>query len=52
MIAPTTAIQPPTHTTISSVVDGNGNLVQNGGSTVSTSITFRVTATTGTNPVV
>lgn len=35
----------PTHTTVTSATDGNGNPVQNGGSTVSTSIAFQVTAT-------
>jgi hypothetical protein len=44
-------MQPPNHTTITSVVDGNGAAVQSGGSTVSTSITFQVTATQGTNPI-
>jgi YVTN family beta-propeller protein len=42
---------PPTHTTITSAIDGNGNSVQDGGLTVSTSITFHVTATPGTNPI-
>jgi YVTN family beta-propeller protein len=46
-----TPIQPPTHTTITSATDGNGAVVQSGGSTVSTSITFQVTATAGTNPI-
>jgi YVTN family beta-propeller protein len=49
VISTSTVVQPPTHTSITSVVDGNGNPVQNGGSTVSTSITFQVTATAGTN---
>jgi hypothetical protein len=44
-------IQPPTQTTITSTTDGNGNPVQNGGSTVSTSITFQVSATAGTDPI-
>ena len=38
-------------TTITSDTDGNGNPVQNGGSTVSISITFQVTSTAGTNPI-
>jgi hypothetical protein len=46
-----TELQPPTHTTITSSTDGNGNPVQNGGSTVSPSITFQVTATPGSNPI-
>ncbi len=41
----------PTDTQITSAVDGNGNAVQNGGSTASTSITFQVTATAGSNPI-
>jgi hypothetical protein len=40
---------PPSHTTITSATDGNP--VQNGSSTVSTSITFRVKATPGTYPM-
>jgi YVTN family beta-propeller protein len=44
-------IQYPSHTTITSAVDGNGNPVQNGGSAISTSITFNVQATSGTNPI-
>ena len=51
VIATSSVIQPPTHTTITSAVDGNENPVQNDGSTVSTSITFHVTATAGTNPI-
>jgi hypothetical protein len=47
----TITMQPPTHTTITSATDGNGAAVQSGGSTVSTSITFQVTATPGTNPI-
>jgi DNA-binding beta-propeller fold protein YncE len=47
VIATTTPIQ----TTINSATDGNGNPVDNGGSTVSTSITFQVTATSDSNPV-
>ncbi len=41
----------PTGTTITSAIDGNGNPVPNGGSTVSTSITFHVTSTQGTYPI-
>jgi YVTN family beta-propeller protein len=51
VISTTTLVQPPTHTTITSAVDGNGNPVQNGDSIVSTSIIFQVTATPGTNPI-
>ena len=47
----TISIQPPTQTTITSAIDGNGNPVQNGGSTSSTSIKFQVTATAGTNAI-
>ncbi len=47
----TPPIQPPTQTTINSATDGDGNPVEDGGSTVSTAITFQVTATPGTNPV-
>jgi DNA-binding beta-propeller fold protein YncE len=42
VIATITTVQPPTHTTITSAVHGNGAAVSNGGSTVSTSITFTV----------
>jgi YVTN family beta-propeller protein len=42
---------PPSQTTITSAIDGNGVSVQNGGSTVSKSITFQVTATQGSNPI-
>jgi YVTN family beta-propeller protein len=52
VIATTLPIQPPTQTTITSVIDGNGNTVQNKSSTASRSITFQVTATRGTNPIV
>ena len=41
----------PTDTTITSATDGNGNDVQNKSSTVSTSITFQVTATKGTHDI-
>ncbi len=44
-------VQPPTATTITSSVDGNENQVQNKSSTVSTSVTFEVTATQGTNEI-
>ena len=43
--APTSS---PPQTRITSAADANGNAVQSGGSTVSTSITFQVTATPGT----
>lgn len=33
-------VQPPSNTTITSVIDGNGNHVSNGGSTPSSFITF------------
>lgn len=49
--APTSHNTPP-NTAITSAVDGNGNPVQDGGSTASTSITFHVTATSGSSPVV
>jgi hypothetical protein len=49
-LAGTTTTTPDT--AITSAIDGNGVAIQNGGSTVSTSITFQVTATTpGTNPI-
>jgi hypothetical protein len=51
VISTTIPVQPPTATTITSSTDGNGNPVQIGGSTVSTSITFHVTATADTNPI-
>ena len=41
----------PPYTAITSVLDDNGNPIQNGGSTVSTSITFQVSATPGSNPI-
>ena len=41
----------PPNTIITSTTDDNGNTVQNGGSTVSTSITFQVSATPGSNPI-
>jgi YVTN family beta-propeller protein len=41
----------PPNTVITSSIDGNNNPVLNGGSTVSTSITFQISATPGTNPV-
>ncbi len=41
----------PSQTTITSATDGNGQPIQNGGSTLSTSITFYVTAKQGTNPI-
>lgn len=41
----------PTATTIATAKDGNGNAVENKGSTVSTSITFQVTSTKGTNNI-
>ncbi len=40
---------PPSDTSITSAVDGNGVAVQNGGTTLSTSITFTFTARQGTN---
>jgi YVTN family beta-propeller protein len=46
-----TIIAPPTKTTITSAVDGNGAAVQNGGTTLSNSIRFTFTATPGTNPI-
>ncbi len=46
----TTPLAPP-NTLITSAIDGNNNPVQNSGSTVSTSITFQVSATPGGNPI-
>ncbi len=43
--------QYPHHTTITSAVDGNNKHVQNGSSTLSTSITFNVRAIPGVNPI-
>ena len=51
VIATNTPVHPPSGTTITLAADGNGNTVQNQSSTVSTSITFQVTATKGTNPL-
>jgi DNA-binding beta-propeller fold protein YncE len=45
------ANNPPSHTSITSATDGNGKSVQDGDSTVSTSITFQVSATQGSNPI-
>jgi hypothetical protein len=45
-------MQPPTQTTISSAIDDNGNSIQNGDITVSTSIAFQTTAKEGSNPIV
>lgn len=47
----TTGSISPRNTAITSATDGNGNPIKDGGSTVSTSITFRVTATPNTNPI-
>jgi len=41
--------QHPSNITITSAVDGNGNPVQNGNSTTSTSIAFTVQTTAGSN---
>ena len=46
-----TSTTSPPNTVISSAIDGNNNPVQNGSSTVSTSIAFHVTATPGSNPI-
>jgi hypothetical protein len=46
-----TSTTSPPNTLITSAIDGNNNSVHNGSSTVSTSITFQVTATPGSNPV-
>ncbi len=43
--------QNPHHTTITSAVDDNNNHVQNGSSTLSTSITFNVRANPGVNSI-
>jgi hypothetical protein len=48
--APTLSSTPP-HTAITSAADGDGNPIQDGGSTASSSITFHVTATPGSSPV-
>ena len=49
VISTIAAVTPPSHTIITSAVDGNNAPVQNGGTTFSKSITF--TATAGTNPI-
>ncbi|HEY6536210.1 MAG TPA: YncE family protein [Candidatus Nitrosocosmicus sp.] len=41
----------PTGTTITSAAGGNGQPITNGGFTLSTSITFRVQTTAGSNPI-
>ena len=41
----------PPNTLITSAIDGNNNPVQNGGSTVSRSITFQFSAAPGSNPI-
>jgi hypothetical protein len=46
-----TISQAPPDTVITSVVDGNGAIVQNGGTTFSTAIIFTFTGSAGTNPV-
>ncbi len=51
LVVTTNSQTPPTHTTIKSATDGNDAAVQNGSLTVSTSITFEVAATPGTNPI-
>jgi YVTN family beta-propeller protein len=47
----TISLEPPTATTITSSIDSNGYQVENKSSTVSTSITFEVTAIQGTNEI-
>ena len=44
-------ITPPTKTTITSAVDGNGATVQNGGTTTSSSIKIAFTVMQGSNPI-
>ena len=44
-------VTPPTKTTITSAVDGNGATVQNGGTTTSNSIKIAFTAMQGSNPI-
>lgn len=51
VIAPDDSIEPPTNTAIISAVDGLDRPVQNESSTASTSITFSIEATAGTNPI-
>lgn len=51
-VVSTTTNQPiPPDTTITSAVEGNGAMIQNGGTTLSTSIQFIFTATQGSNPI-
>jgi YVTN family beta-propeller protein len=45
------AVTPPSHTTITSAVDGNGAGIPNGGTTTSDSITFTLSALAGTFPI-
>jgi DNA-binding beta-propeller fold protein YncE len=44
-------ISQPPDTTITSAIDGNNNLVQNGGSTTADQITFQVSATPGSSSI-
>jgi len=48
---PSLAQQPPIQTTLTSAMDGNGNILQNESTTFSTSIDFQVRATKGSNPI-
>jgi hypothetical protein len=45
------AVTPPSHTTITSAVDGNGAAIQNGGTSLSNSITLTLAAVAGTFPI-
>ncbi|PWU79028.1 MAG: hypothetical protein DLM72_19475 [Candidatus Nitrosopolaris wilkensis] len=45
------AVTPPSNTTITSAVDGNGATISNAGTTLSTSIKIAFSATPGTNPI-
>jgi len=46
-----TTVTPPSHTTITSAVDGNGAILQNGGTTTSSSVKIAFTAMQGSNPI-
>jgi hypothetical protein len=48
---PSLAEQSPLQTTITSATDGNGNVLQNGSTTFSTSISLQARATKGANPI-
>jgi hypothetical protein len=46
-----TTVTPPSHTTITSAVDGNGAIIQNGGTTASSSVKMAFTAMQGSSPI-